>query len=407
MRQSRTAFVVLMGALAGTTGAQSVRDSGGVQVVTNSRPALTGGQALRLSARPTLVIGDRPGDPYLLSRVAGAVRLDNGRVVVADGASLELRIFDSSGAFVRAAGGRGGGPGEFRSITSVARFPGDTLAVHSSPSTVTLLTATGTFVRVHGAANPPLPLGAGIKLVLAAFPGGARVFGTITSPAARHVGDRWVDSVPLVVVNRDNVELRNLGVFPSMDMVMEKEHPRPPWFGAALVYANDARTFYTGFGGSYEIRAWSAAGRLERIIRRDWVPRGISVDDIEQFNVEWGKRWIRSTGAAAEAERRDLRDDPYAATLPAFSQFIADRVGRLWVREAHVADAAWAGSLATLPVVPSVWSVFDPAGRWLSDVTMPARFLPKEIGRDYVLGVARDGDDVETVVQYALSGGRP
>ena len=48
----------------------------------------------------------------------------------------------------------------------------------------------------------------------------------------------------------------------------------------------------------------------------------------------------------------------------------------------------------------------DAAGRWLCDVTMPARFAPKEIGADYVLGVARDDDNVEAVVMYRLLGGR-
>ena len=56
----------------------------------------------------------------------------------------------------------------------------------------------------------------------------------------------------------------------------------------------------------------------------------------------------------------------------------------------------------TTPLVPSVWSVFDNTGRWLGDVTMPARFMPHDIGRDYILGVARDSDGVETIVEYRL-----
>ena len=55
-----------------------------------------------------------------------------------------------------------------------------------------------------------------------------------------------------------------------------------------------------------------------------------------------------------------------------------------------------------MPLVPSVWSVFDAQGRWLGDVTLPARFSPMDIGADYVLGVARDEDGVETVAMYTL-----
>jgi hypothetical protein len=50
--------------------------------------------------------------------------------------------------------------------------------------------------------------------------------------------------------------------------------------------------------------------------------------------------------------------------------------------------------------------VFDRDGAWLGDVTLPAHFQPYDIGADYVLGVARDDDGVQTVVQYALRAGR-
>jgi hypothetical protein len=97
-----------------------------------------------------------------------------------------------------------------------------------------------------------------------------------------------------------------------------------------------------------------------------------------------------------------LRKSSYAITVPAFSQFIPDRVGRLWVREAHVADAAGAGALNRMPLVPSTWSVFDSTGSWLGDVGMPAKFWPMDVGANYVLGSALDEDDVPTVVMYRL-----
>jgi hypothetical protein len=68
----------------------------------------------------------------------------------------------------------------------------------------------------------------------------------------------------------------------------------------------------------------------------------------------------------------------------------------------NIADAAADGSFGYQPLVPSIWNVFDRQGRWTGDVTMPARFLPTEIGADYVLGIARDADNVETVVMYRV-----
>lgn len=66
-------------------------------------------------------------------------------------------------------------------------------------------------------------------------------------------------------------------------------------------------------------------------------------------------------------------------------------------------DAAVAGFLNAYAIGPSARSVFGTDGRWLGDVTMPARFMPSEIGADYVLGVTRGDDGVPTVVRYKLS----
>jgi len=76
---------------------------------------------------------------------------------------------------------------------------------------------------------------------------------------------------------------------------------------------------------------------------------------------------------------QELRDARYAFTMLAFSQFIPDRIGRLWVREAHYQDAISAGSL-----------------------TMPKNFQPDDIGADYVLG-KQYIDGVSKVLQFALT----
>jgi len=41
-------------------------------------------------------------------------------------------------------------------------------------------------------------------------------------------------------------------------------------------------------------------------------------------------------------------------------------------------------------------------GRWLAEVDLPPNFGLLEAGQDYVAGVMRDVDDVESVVVYRL-----
>lgn len=375
------------------------------RVIDNPRPIWKAGEAVVLSSAPTLVIGDEGGPNFEFLRIRGAARLDDGRIVVVDASSLTLRFFDASGRYLKSAGGKGGGPGEFEQLDSFWRLPGDTLVAGSMmPGDLSYFTGDGKYLRRLPKTLPPGAAASGLPVTLAPLDGkGMRVSGTMAMRGPNAAGRRSVDSFPVAIVDAGHVETRRLGTLPSMALAMDQGQPRTPWFGAVATYAADAKHFYFGFGSAYAINVYTRAGALSHIIRRAWTPRKVTKSDIDSYVVEWGKRWIKSTGAAAEAERADLRNDPYAATVPAFSQFLVDRPGRLWVREAKLADAPGAGQLNTTPLVPSTWSVFDPAGRWLGDVTMPARFLPRDIGADYVLGTAIDADGVETVVSYRLA----
>ncbi len=385
--------------------APTVRDSAGIRIVENTRPLWPAADAPRLSVSPALVIGDRPDSNYELSRVAGAARLSDGRIVIADGGSLQLRFFDSAGEFINFVGGRGDGPGEFRQLGALATLAGDTIVALSMPWTATFFNAHGEFLRRVNAFNPSNGLRDGIKIIVAVLGDQSVVVGSPAPPSRSPPGKRWVDSIPLELIARDTAVRVRLGTFPSMLMVMDGNDPRPPWFGPTAVFAADGASLVAGYGGEYSIRVLSSNGDLERIIRRRWTPVRVTRADINEYVTEWSKRWVKATGPQAEKEKQDLRDDPYASEVPAYSQFIADRIGRLWVREAHLADAPAAGQLATSPLVPSVWSVFDRDDRWLGDITMPARFMPTDIGPDYILGIARDSIGVETVVQYSYGTG--
>ena len=82
----------------------------------------------RITAEPALQIGVVEGDHnYELFRVTGAVWLSDGRVVVVNGGTAELRYYDREGRFLRRVGGRGKGPGEFTALTRVYRAAGDTV----------------------------------------------------------------------------------------------------------------------------------------------------------------------------------------------------------------------------------------------------------------------------------------
>jgi len=230
----------------------------------------------------------------------------------------------------------------------------------------------------------------------------------LSNPSPRAPGTECTDAMNFSLVGTDHSVIRDLGRLPYMVFVQENAKSYTyPWLSSIAVVAGSADHFYYGFGDQYAIRVYSPTGQLQSIVRRAWTPIPVTAADWEDWVVEWSELWIKSTGDSAKKEMLELRDSPYALTMPAFSQFIPDHIGRLWVREAHYQDAISAGSLTDPPVVGSKWSVFDPQGVWLGDVTMPKDFQPHDIGADYVLGKKRI-DGVSKVVQYALlSGGKP
>lgn len=328
--------------------------------------------------------------------------LTDGRIAVADGGSLQLRLFSSRGRFLSASAGRGNGPGQILNMHWVRRLRGDTIAISSGLSTVALYSNTGRFVRTvalppRAEVPPARPF-----LLVALLNSGLGVAAPLPRTAPRSTGSRWTDSISLNLVTESSDVPRDLGTFPYIEMEQASSGPTPVWLSSVGVFVGGDDRFYAGFGNRYQIRAYAYDGKLQSIIRRSWTPTPITADDWEHWVVEWSKLWVRTTGAEREREVQEVRESPWAEENPAFSEFIVDRGGRLWVREAHWQDAIAAGSLAGIPAVTSSWSVFDSRGRWLGDVSMPTGFQPFEIGTDYVTGIMRT-DGVNQVVIYELS----
>lgn len=96
---------------------------------------------------PDLVIGSYDEETYSLSAVAGLTVDPLGRIYVSEQRPPEVRVYEPGGAFVRALGRRGEGPGEFLTPGGLG-WLGDTLWVHDGANLrVTLFDTSGTFLH--------------------------------------------------------------------------------------------------------------------------------------------------------------------------------------------------------------------------------------------------------------------
>lgn len=401
VRYLRLAWVLCW--TAPTAAAQATRDSAGIRIIDNAKPAWSPGREWRLSEQPILVIGGGAGADGALGRIAGVTRLSDGRVVVADQSTLQLKFYDASGRHLKSVGGKGQGPGQFRDFNTITRLAGDSIAVETR-DIASIFAPSGTFVRnVQFGPFSPGALQTPFVSALGRFDNGTAVVADFPQGQRGPAGARqWVDSASLFLVDRAGTVVRPLGKAPIVVFVAGTTHPSPLDFGPQAAYASSGLAFHWGFPDQYAIRVYDADWKLERIIRRAWTPRPLTGAEIDVYVDGWMQMWSKQTGAERETERKEMREQTYPEFLPAYSAILATAPGEIWVREPDLTGAPGCWCLAGLSTVPSKWSVFDAGGRWLGDVAMPPRFIPLEIGADYVLGRSRDADDVPHAVMYRL-----
>jgi hypothetical protein len=107
-----------------------------------------------------------------------------------------------------------------------------------------------------------------------------------------------------------------------------------------------------------------------------------------------------------KAMEDDLALDQLPKTLPAFAAVKVDGMGRVWIREYIDLDAMGAMNADMgkgprwRPDRPARWWVFGDDGAFLGTVRLPLGFVVHDIGREQIVGVVRDTDDVEYVVGY-------
>ena len=103
----------------------------------------------RLSSLPAVDIGLAQGDErYELSGATSSLQLEDGRIVVANSGTNELRFFDREGRFLETAGRKGEGPGEFSGALHLNRLTDQHFAVYDqSQQRLSLFDSSGAFLR--------------------------------------------------------------------------------------------------------------------------------------------------------------------------------------------------------------------------------------------------------------------
>lgn len=364
------------------------RDSAGVTIVENERPAPGSRLGWGVGEAPAVSIGTQEGDESdMLFLVSDATRLADGRIVVANAGSSELRVFSADGQYLAAWGGEGEGPGEFSGYTPdrVSRWPGDSIVGEDMFSaqlhvfdgdgnhgrTVTLpdvyhsllgVMADGTVLvkpsTVFGLAFGAGPLARSDQDFAFLLPGG-----DVRASLGARPGEEW---------------------FVSTSAPAATPHP----FGRSTIAAIWGDLAIVAPTDRYELRAYRSDGTLARIVRRDHELKRPTQADVDA--------WIRGRLAELPEERRERYQAQTGMMtpvefFPAFEALHSDPLDYIWVKEYNLPGQD-----------QSLWTVFDPSGRVLGQLDLPADLDVYEIGVDYILGANMDELSVERVQLWPL-----
>ena len=341
-----------------------LRDSADIRIAENPRPPDGSRLGWQIGPEPTVTIGKAEGeDPYLLHRVGTAATLSDGSIVVPDGGSNEVRVFDANGVYLRSWGGFGEGPGEFDELHAVARWRGDSVAAwdHYPHRGVSIFDSEGNLGRVvalgMGQPDRSITLLRGGAFLADHWLRQESGAGMLVQEQVFEIRD--ADGVRIAsldpLVGREFFEFQNRGMPVWMDIAFSRKVYAAAWRDLAVVSRSD----------KYELRAYKADGALRHIVRVDHAPVPVTESLIAIEREEWG-------------ERGDRFDEmPHPETLPAFTTVMSDALDHLWVREYDVPGDE---------ISRRLWTVFDPEGRMLGYVEMPQGMVIDEIGADYVLG---------------------
>lgn len=369
------------------------RDSAGIQIIENSDFVWPEGRGWYVAEEPTLDIGVADGDSvYQFYRVRSAAKLRDGRVVVANGGTHELRYYDAYGTYLNTSGRDGGGPGEFHSLTAAYRLPRDSLLTYDLRlQRLSVFDPSGRFA---GSTNISGLIGRYAVLITLGRLDDGSLLVWIRDHAARPMGDGAIsDSALYYRISRDGAVLDSLGLFKRSESYVYRHDGGAVMgdlpFGRQPSTAVHSSGFYHSDGEAWEVRDYAPDGTLRRLIRRESPARPLTADDIAAARedqladetTEGGRRFVN----------RMFDESEFPKTLPCFRSLRVDSEGNLWASEFRRPGDD-----------QPRYVVFDPDGVMLGIVETPKGLGITEVGADYVLGRWVDEVGVEYVRLYPL-----
>lgn len=322
-----------------------------------------------------------------------AIALVGDMLLVSQPTDNAILLVRRGGSVVRSIGRAGGGPGEFRSLTTIGALA-DTLWVYDGQQRrLTLFSLSGNLLRTQSVQDT-VPDDFGGPNVIGYLGGGLRLIG-YTRNDPRAAGRDWaVRVVPIGGPGRLLGLMRlSKGVvrLPRGGMMASGEYQRYFGDGTIVRLARDRIVVVDRAreDGGVTVRGYGFDG--EEVSARKYALPAIRVNDSVATAIRRGLAGAiaRMGGSAADAERLVREYAPIPTHYPYATNALVAPDGTV-VIQAMTADIA-----------RLVWRALTPAGSVRTLFTTPSNFIGYAFDGHAIWGVEVDADGAQSIVAYS------
>ncbi|MEZ4425009.1 MAG: hypothetical protein R3E98_16560 [Gemmatimonadota bacterium] len=357
-------------------------DSAGVELISNARPLWSGSDAWRIGPA-LLTLGNEREETQLGDAVQARWATD-GSVWISDLINARIHLYGPDGAWERSLGGRGGGPGEYQGSPLLAPVGSDSMGVSDGGSRrLTILDRSGLPARTLDLPNVS-PYGFSLL--------GRRSDGRLLLQASSLMygpgpdGAHWIPA-PLLILRSDGAPPDTVLTYDHHHLVTAAGRPVVTFLGTWASLATDGDLVFVGRGDRARVDVHDAAsGVLVRSLRWARIPGLVDQALKDSIRTEMLHPYPPAPPSVARQFDAIWANTWWPERRPLFERLVVDPGGALWVGVHQVQRRGG-----------RTWTVFDPTGLWLGDVTAPEGFEIEQIGDDAVLGIWKDDLDVSWV----------
>lgn len=395
MRLSLPTAVTLLAACSGTSGSERLVTidtlPGGIPLVISTAPLESG----RWSLIHERDVQPGEGEPGELGAPADIALADDGTLYVVESSPVSIGVYGPDGRYLRSIGRSGGGPGEFNSAWIALR--GDTIAIQD-PSQ-----ARGTTINLVNDSVVSIRPTAGFYWYPIDIDGSGRAVARMMTqsdsgpPALSFIRFAMTGNTTDTVAVRLRPKpegLKEWVVRRGGNAVMSMVVPLRP---TDVVTPDPIGGFVTGWSGEYRIAAVSNSSDTAMVFGRPWTASAVTGAEKQAMVDEVIRSFdLNAMQFTETALREGFVPDAIPDQGPAFVAIHADPAGRRWVQ------------LSTPDTATTTIDLFDPEGRWLDQIHVPADHWPRQgwepiaFSQDRVATIGEDDDGLPLIRIYRI-----